>query len=329
MRKSLTWAVIGTAVAAGALSVAGMAGAGATAVKATSLSITKSVSTIKAGDAVTISGTLRSGTRAVGQQGVYLDVVGSAGKLRAIAEGTTNRSTGVVRFAEHPAATTTYELVFKGAAGYAGSHSGTAKVTVVKRETALALAESVTTPVQVGTTVTLTGTLTSAGTVLGNRLVLLDTVDPKGGLDWTHRSASTNSKTGIVTFAVKPGATTTYRLVFPGNWQYEAAVSAPAKVVVTKIPATLTVTAAAGGKAGTKVLTGTLTAGMTDLAGETVSLAAENSTGQFVILRSNVTLANGTVTFTVDPSKTTTYELVFTGTAVYAHATSGTVTVTV
>jgi hypothetical protein len=74
--------------------------------------------------------------------------------------------------------------------------------------------------------------------VLGNRLVLLDTVDPKGGLDWTHRSAYTNPKTGTVAFAVKPGPTTTYRLVFPGNWQYAWAASAPAKVVVTKIPST-------------------------------------------------------------------------------------------
>lgn len=75
MRKSLTWAAVGTTVAAAVLSVAGTASA-STAPAKTSLSIADSASSVKAGTAVTISGILKKGSTALGQEVVWLDSVG-------------------------------------------------------------------------------------------------------------------------------------------------------------------------------------------------------------------------------------------------------------
>jgi hypothetical protein len=320
MRKSLTWAVVGTTVAAAALSVAGTANAAT--LRGTSLSIEKSARSITAGQTVTISGQLKSGNTAVDHQAVTLDWVGPNGALHHITQGTTAGPAGNVSFKLRPEATRTYELVFKSAGGYAGSHSGKATVPVNKIGTTLGLSASATS-VEVGTKVTLTGTLTAGKTGLSGKDIQLDTVDAQGHLHWTHHAA--NTKAGTVTFTVEPGSTTTYRLVFPGTWQYKASESKSAKVTVTKVPATLTASEAAGTKAGTETITGTLTAGPKDLGGQTVTLRYKDSKGDWVSRNSNPTVANGTVTFTVKPASATTYELVFGGTSVYTAATSNTV----
>jgi hypothetical protein len=323
MRKSLTWAAVGTTLVAAALSVAGTASAATATVKPTSLSIEKSVASIKAGEAVTISGQLKSGATALDRQAVVLDWVGPAGHLHYITTGTTSGPTGNVSFKRlHPTATTTYELVFNSAAGYARSHSGEARVWVSKNATKLAVAESATT-VTVGTTVTLSGTLTAAGKDLTGKTVFLDTVGKGGHLSWTHRTAGTGT-TGTAKFNVKPGATTTYELVFAGTWQYAASKSAPAKVTVNKVPTTLVAVEAAGTTAGTETITGTLS-GPTGLVGKAVSLQYKNGKGVWVTLRSKSTGTGGIVVFTVEPKAATTYRLVFTSTPVYTAAISNTV----
>lgn len=323
MRRSLKWAAVGATVAAAALSVAGMASAGATAVKPTTLSIEKSASSIVAGSTVTVSGQLKSGKTAVDRQAVWIDWVGPHGVLHPITRGATSGPAGNVSFKLRPTATTTYELVFNGGGGYGASHSGMVTVPVTRIRTALGIKASATT-VEVGSTATLTGTLTAGKAVLGGRLVLLDTVDRSGHLDWTHRAANTD-KTGVVSFTVKPGSTTTYELVFAGNWQYTGARSVPAKITVTKIPTSLVAVEAAGSTAGTATITGTLTAGTAGLGSEVVTLQVKDAAGTFVNLRSKATAANGTVTFDVSRTTATTFRLFFATTPVYAAAVSNTV----
>jgi hypothetical protein len=319
MRKSLTWVAVGTTVAAAALSVAGTANAAA--LKGTSLSIEKSAKSVTAGNTVTISGQLKSGKTAVDHQAVTLDWVGPKGALHYITRGTTSGPTGNVSFKLRPEASRTYELVFHSAGGYAGSSS--AKVTVPVNKIGTALGVTGATTIQVGSTATVTGTLKAGSADLAGKAVELDTL-AKGKLSWTHRAANT-SKAGTVSFTVKPGSTTTYELVYPGNWQYKGSHSASAKVTVTKVPASLVAVEAAGTTAGTETVTGTLTAGTKALGSETVTLKYKNSKGVWVARDSKTTGSAGTVAFTVKPSSATTYELVFTGTPVYTAATSNTV----
>jgi hypothetical protein len=331
MRKSLTWAAAGTAVAAvAAISVASTANAATTAVKPTSLSITKSTGKIEAGGSVTISGTLRTGNTAVGSQGVWLDYVGRYGHLHHIIEGTTSNKTGEVQFTRHPTGTTTYELVFNGARGYTSAHSGRTTVVVAKLPTSLTLTAP-TTPLDItaGTKETFTGTLDSGTTPLAGKRVDLFALNSK-----KHRIRDVGHGTTLATGAVAitttpPAGTDYYALVYAGNWRYKAAVSAVDKVKVSKIPATLLATEAAGTKAGTETITGTLAAGTKDLGGKTVTLQYENGKGKWVTLRSHSTseaaATLGTTTFTVSPSKATTYRLTFGGTPVYTRATSNTV----
>jgi hypothetical protein len=322
MRKSLTWAAVGTTVAAAALGVAGTANASVAAPKGTSLSIEKSVGSVVYGGKVVISGQLKAGNTALDHQAVTLDWVGPEGHLHYITRGTTSGPTGTVSFTEHPTATTTYELVFAGAAGYAGSHSGKVTVPVSRVATALGLTAAPTT-IEVGSEAALTGTLTAKGADVSGQPVFLDTVGKDGHLNWTGRVHNTDK--GAVTFTVKPGSTTTYELVYKGNGEYKASHSAAAKVTVTKVPATLVATEAASTTPNEETITGTLTAGMKDLNGQAVTLKYENSKGKWVTLRSKSTSPTGVVTFTVAPKSATTYELVYTGNGTYSAATSNTV----
>ena len=240
MRKSLTWAAVGTTLVAGAaaVSVAGTANAAIATVKPTTLSIEKSASWITAGETVTISGQLKSGATAVDRQGVWLDWVGPHGVPHHIKEGTTSGPTGDVSFKLRPEATTTYELAFKGAAAYAGKYSGRVTVPVKKLGTKLMISAP-TTPVTVGTKESFTGTLTSAGKALGSRLVYLVTLNSRKQV--VHLAGhGTTSAAGTVTITTTPPVGTDwYALVYGGNWQYAHSASGIDKVVVTKIATTL------------------------------------------------------------------------------------------
>jgi hypothetical protein len=323
MRKSLTWAAAGATVAAAMLSVAGTASA-ATA-KPTTLSIEKSPASITAGQSVTISGQLKSGGTALDHEAVALNWVDQYGHLHFIKNGTSAGPAGNVSFTAAPRATTTYELVFNGVAGYARSHSGVVTVPVKKLSTALTISAPPTTPVTVGTKETFTGTLTTGTRPLAGRLVTLWLVT--GPKHLIHPVGhGTTSATGAVSISTTPPAGTDYyTLVYGGDWQYAGALSALDKVTVNKVATALSIAEAKGSAAGTETISGTLTAGPTHLKYQTVVLRYKNSKGVWVNVGARGTGATGTVTFTVAPKAATTYELFFAGTPVYAAATSGTV----
>ena len=330
MRKSLTWAAVGTTVAAAMLSVAGTANASTAPVK-TTLTIKESASAIKAGTSVTISGTLSAGHTALGNEAVWLDTVGTGGVLHPVKDNPTALKTGVVTFTVTPEASTTYELFFAGARGLAPAHSAPAHVVVTKLPTALSISAP-TTPVTVGTKETFTGTLTSGAKPLASQEVWLFTVDSLGhpvralGNGWT-------SPTGTVSVATTPPAgTASYALVYHGDWKYVAAMSAVDKVTVNKIATALTLSSSATAPVakGTKVtLTGTLTAGTTPLNGQMVELQVLVNGKWIPALQGSQKTVAGKVTFTRAPSATTSYRLVFSTTPDYARAVSSTVVITI
>jgi hypothetical protein len=332
MRKSLTWAAVGTTlVAAAALSVTGTANAAT--VKPT-LTIGESASHVNAGSSVTISGTLRAGHVVLGNEGVWLDWVGPKGALHRIKDKPTASRTGVVTFTVAPKATTTYELVFPGARSYARATSGKAVVHVSKLGTNLTISAP-TTPITVGTKETFTGTLDHGTKPLAGKEIWLDTLNSKKQVVHTVGHAWT-SATGTVSITTTPPAGTDYyALVYGGNWQYARAASAVDTVVVHKIATALSLSSSATAPVakGTQVtLTGTLTTGTTPtpLKGRTVVLQVLVN-GKWVNANAGAgtTSATGTVTFTRTPSVTTSYRVVFPATADYAYASSTAVVVTI
>lgn len=332
MRKSLTWAAVGTTVAAAALSVAGTASATTAPVK-TTLTIKESASSIKAGTPVTISGTLSAGHTALGNETVWLDTVGRGGVLHPVKDNPTAPKTGVVTFTVTPEASTTYELFFAGARGLALAHSAPARVVVTKLPTALSISAP-TTPITAGTKETFTGTLTSGAKPLADKTVWLFTVDSKGHPVRALGHATTSPTTGTASITTTPPAgTDSYALVYHGDWKYVAAKSAVDKVTVNKIATTLTLSSSATAPVakGTKVtLTGTLTAGTTPLNGQVVELQVLVN-GKWIPAQqgSGKTGTAGKVTFTKAPSTTTSYRLVFFATPDYARAVSATVVVAI
>jgi hypothetical protein len=111
-----------TATVAAIAATAGMAIAGtasaATPPKAAAAKTTLAVAEAK--DVIT--GTLTSGKAALAKETVYLETVAGK-KVAVVGKGAVTSKAGKVTFTVKPTATTTYELVFKGTAKLAASHS--------------------------------------------------------------------------------------------------------------------------------------------------------------------------------------------------------------
>ena len=146
MRISLTRAIAGTAIAAATvLSVAGVATAATstTPVKApTTLTLTQARATIVVGQKDVLTGTLRSGKTPVVGKVVELYRYRVSDKKWVPVEVDLTGKFGHVFFGVRPAATTTYELIFRGTAKFAASRSNRATVRVVpaKAPTTLGIA---------------------------------------------------------------------------------------------------------------------------------------------------------------------------------------------
>ncbi len=222
MRRSITRAMAGAAVAAATvLAVAGPASASPTlpGLLHTTLSIAESKTSIKAGQADAVSGRLTHGTAGVAGRIIYLDrVVGAT--LVQVQVGTTGPAGGVA-FTVKPGATARYELVYKGNAVYAPTHSGIVTVKVIlppppRAHTTLSIAESKTS-IKAGQADVVSGRLTHGMTGVAGRIVYLDRVV---GTTLVQVQVGTTGPAGGVAFTVKPGATARYELVYKGNAAY-------------------------------------------------------------------------------------------------------------
>jgi hypothetical protein len=219
MRTSLTRAAAGAAVAAAtvlALAAPAYATTTPTPVPArahTTLSIVESRSHITEGQTAVVRGRLAHGKTGEGAETVYLDHwVGKT--LVLVRTGATNAS-GVVAFTVKPGTTSRYELVFKGTATLAPSHSGvvTLKVVVPAAHTTLSIVESKS-RIKVGQTAVVRGRLAHGNAAEGAETVYLE--------HWVGktlvlvRTGVTNAS-GVVAFTVKPGTTSRYELIFKGT----------------------------------------------------------------------------------------------------------------
>ena len=217
MRTSLTRAVSGAAIAtATVLALAGPASAKPLTLEHTTLSIVESRSVITDGQTAVVRGTLAHGKTGLGGETIYLDRwVGMT--LVLVRSGLTDLA-GQVSFTVKPGVTSRYELVFKGTATLAPSHSGVVTLKViapppVRVHTTLSIVESRST-IKVGQTAVVRGALAHGKTGLGGETVYLDRW--VGTTLVLVRTGLTNLA-GQVAFTVKPGVTSRYELVFKGT----------------------------------------------------------------------------------------------------------------
>jgi hypothetical protein len=214
------------------------------------------------------------------------------------------------------------------AAGTASASTATAKA-----PTSLSIVAAKST-ITVGHWDTIGGTLASGKTPVAGRAVILDKYTAKTK-HWYAVEEKLTGKYGKVAFAVDPKVDTAYKLLFKGGSVYKASHSGVVVVVVkpfVKTATTLSIAATPGTTTKPDTTIGgalTISADSKALPHQWVWLAWVGPKGYAHLEKAGLTGKYGKVAFKVDPSKTTTYELVYRGTPVLASTHSGTVTVTV
>jgi hypothetical protein len=230
--------------------------------------------------------------------------------------------TSLTRAIAGVAVATAAVVAVAGAANASGSTSTPRKATTLS----IVAAKSA---ITVGQVDTIGGALKSHGTPLAHRIIVLDRFRDK---KWQPIEEKFTGKFGGVSFGVKPSVSTAYKLVFRGGEVYAPTHSGVVVVRVNK-PKTATALSIAESastivKGATDTISGTLTAESKALPKRWVWIAAVVS-GKVHPLRARLTGATGSVTFTVKPAATTTYELLYRGSPVLAATASSTVTTTV
>jgi hypothetical protein len=230
--------------------------------------------------------------------------------------------TSLTRAVAGAAIAATAVLTAVGTAGVAGA--------ATKAPTSLTLIDKAAV-IKLGQTDLLTGTLQSGSTPLSGQVVALDKA-VKG--KWVVISASHTGGHGHVFFKVQPAVTTSYKLFFFGTTKYSPSSSNTVTVKVVQPVRKATVLTI--GVDHSKItpgekdsVFGTLsTISRAPIAGQFVWLGTFVK-GKLVIGIGHLTGKHGGVSFTVSPTATTRYELVYQGSVKYLPSHSGVVTVVV
>ncbi len=215
----------------------------------------------------------------------------------------------------------------------AGTASAITSTTPVKAPTTLSVVPAKA-KITVGQKDVLTGTLLTGTKPVVRQVVRLYRYNAKAK-KWILNEARVTGKLGHVFFTVKPAVTSTYELVFRGSPKFAASRSNFVTVIVLPVfraptslsvaPAATTITA--GQKA---VLTGTLTTGTKPVVRQVVRLYRYSAKAKkWILVQADVTGKLGQVFYPVKPAATTSYELVFLGSAHLRPSHSGVAVVTV
>ncbi len=231
MRRSITRAAAGAAVAAA--TVLALAGPASALTRLhTTLSIVESKTVITAGQADLVSGRLAHDGAGLAGRTVYLDRVEGITLVQVQVQ--TTGPAGGVAFTVRPAITARYELVYKGNAVYAPTHSGIVTVRVIlppppRAHTTLSIVEAKTV-IKAGQADVVSGRLAHAGAGLAGLIVYLYRVE---GITLVQVQVQTTGPAGGVAFTVRPAITARYELVYKGNAAYFPTHSGIVTVKVT------------------------------------------------------------------------------------------------
>jgi hypothetical protein len=332
IRRTTVVAVLATAAASLVSGVAVSAGP-----HTTSLSIRVAHQAVKPGGSDVVSGSLRVGSsQALPGKTVTLEAR-MAGDTEFLPVGTdiTGPSGGVALMVT-PAETTRYRWVFAGDEADRASHSGVARIKVrVPMHPANRLATSLS--VRVARPVvdlagndTVSGRLTSRRKPLRRQIVVLLTrVD--GATSWAFAGAKRTARNGGVAFGVHPSASARYRLLFQGTPSFRRARSGLVHVAIRSTALSITLSAAHVSRGGPATVGGVLTKSTAPYAGQAVQLWGKpaGSNKRFAALASAVSGPDGSVAFSVAPTRSMRYFLQFprTGDAPAARSVTRTIAV--
>jgi hypothetical protein len=323
-----TAAVTALAVAAfsGVALVGSAVSANATAKVHTSLSIRSVHAGINPGGSDEIIGSLHARDGRVA--GHRIELLSKANGTTTWAKAKEHRTGahGNIAFEVTPAVTTRYRLAFPGNKLQQASQSGVVTVRV-RNTTSLTIAVSATS-IEPGSSDTVSGVLSLAGSALAGDTVDLASRNSNHG--FKKICSAVTAADGSVSFTVTPGVTTQYVLVFVKNATNAGARSAIATVHVLRT-SSISIRAKANRKTGDEVISGNLRGAGKPLAHRKVTLMDRpDGTGPWTAVATHLTVHNGDVAFTeAAPTSSEDYQLVFSGGASFDGCQSGIVTVTV
>ena len=288
----------------------------------TSLSIRSAKAVINPGGKDVISGVLLTRSHPLADRLVILKAKPvDATAWQELATMRTGRH-GFVAFTVTPSTRTHYQLVFRGNGSLQPSRSGIVTVNVRMPAT---LSSAVAAPsINQGSSDTVSGVLSSAaGPAAGRPVVLM--AQPSGVSVWQKVASATTASDGSVSFTVTPSTTTRYVLVHHAGYLYTYARSPVVTVTVLK-PSSLSIRLTGNTVSGTL-----LGPNGGQLSGRTVTLMSKpaGSSDAFTAVTTAATNDHGFVSFDVNPSASTDYQLSFAGDDAYQGCQSGVVTVTV
>jgi hypothetical protein len=152
------------------------------------------------------------------------------------------------------------------------------------------------------------GRLRAGHIPLVHRLVIL--VSRTAGSDtWAFEAAHRTHRLGVVAFRVTPDENAAYRMVFLGSRLLQPARSAVVRLV-TRPDLTIAADPTRIDKGGSTTISGVASDDGTPIAGATVKLLARRAGHHHLhAVDSGTTAADGSVSFTASPARTTTYRL--------------------
>jgi hypothetical protein len=222
---------------------------------------------------------------------------------------------GRLRIRIQPAVTTSYRWHYAGDVDARARVSGVVQVRVrttgqpTKRRPTTLSALAVRGVVLAGHKDVVRAQLRSDSKRLAKRQVVL-LARPVGQRSWRFRTSHRTGRMGLVSFTVRPQVGTEYRAAFAGTKELRPSTS---PVVTVDVRPTLTITAAPIRvvRGGTTTITGVITHAGSAVAGAGVDLLGRRpaANGQWSVVASTTSAADGTITFAVQPEATTRYRL--------------------
>jgi serine protease AprX len=195
-------------------------------------------------------------------------------------------------------------------------------VTLAVTRTVSTLALSATPSVYAGSSLVVTGALTSTLPV-SSKTVELQYFAPATST-WLRLASARTTSIGTVSFTVRPTTSTTYRLVFAGDTRLAPATSNQATISVLTHPTSLAITAPGTAVLNTNITVSGVLTSTGSVVYKNIALQTQDGSGAWSTVATRRTSRSGAVSFSVKLTAATTYRLVFAGDSTLTTATSET-----
>ena len=315
LRRTAAGAAVLATAAAGVVALPALHASADTGVASTSLSIRAVHGAVRPGGSDTIAGSLAvAGSGSAAGRTVTLEAKPMGTDDFVPVGDTTARTRGGLRESVTPDVTTRYRWHYAGDTDARQSYSGVVRVRVRtphhhgnRINTSLSIRAVHHVEGLHGADL-VRGRLLAGHVALRHRPVIL--VSRTGdATTWTFEGVHRTHATGVVKFAVEPATDTAYRLVFLGTQLLQPATSGVVRIV-SRPDVTIAAMPKRIAKGESTTVSGTVTDDGTAVAGGTVKLIARPVGAHHShLVGTGTTAADGTVSFTDAPKRSTVYRL--------------------